>query len=61
MGIEDFMDMGMDQQAAADTRAYVDQLKSRIDTIRVKDEAIKQFAKEEKAAAKAKKLELFMV
>ena len=59
MGIEEFMDMGMDQQAAGDTQAYVDTLKSRIDTIKVKDEAVKQFAKEEKA--KAKKLELFMV
>jgi hypothetical protein len=61
MGVEDFMDMGMDAQAANDTRAYVDQLKSRIDVIKTKDEAVKQFAKEEKAAAKAKKLELFMV
>ena len=61
MGVEDFMDMGMDAQAASDTRAYVDQLKSRIDIIKTKDEAVKQFAKEEKAAAKAKKLELFMV
>ncbi len=59
MGIEEFMDMGMDQQAAGDTQAYVDTLKSRIDTIRVKDEAVKKFAKEEKA--EAKKLELFMV
>jgi len=61
MGVEDFMDMGMNAQAASDTRAYVDQLKSRIDLIKTKDEAVKQFAKEEKAAAKAKKLELFMV
>lgn len=52
MGVEDFMDMGMDAQAANDTRAYVDQLKSRIDIIKTKDEAVKQFAKEEKAAAK---------
>ena len=59
MGIEDFMDMGMDPQAASDTRAYVDQLKGRIDQIKTKDEAVKQFAKEEKATAK--KLELFMV
>jgi len=59
MGIEEFMDMGMDPQAASDTRAYVDTLKSRIDTIKVKDEAVKKFAKEEKA--EAKKLELFMV
>ncbi len=61
MGVEDFMDMGMDQQAAADTRAYVDQLKSRIDIIKTKDEAVKQFAKQEKIEASAKKLELFMV
>ena len=59
MGVEDFMDMGMDPQAASDTRAYVDQLKGRIDQIKAKDEAVKQFAKEEKAIAK--KLELFMV
>ena len=59
MGIEEFMDMGMDSQAASDTQAYVDTLKSRIDQIKVKDEAVKKFAKEEKA--KAKKLELFMV
>lgn len=59
MGVEDFMDMGMDPQAASDTRAYVDQLKGRIDQIKTKDEAVKQFAKEEKAIAK--KLELFMV
>ena len=59
MGIEDFMDMGMDPQAASDTRAYVDQLKGRIDQIKTKDEAVRQFAKEEKATAK--KLELFMV
>ena len=59
MGVEDFMDMGMDSQAASDTRAYVDTLKSRIDQIKTKDEAVKQFAKEEKATAK--KLELFMV
>ena len=59
MGIEEFMDMGMDQQAAGDAQAYVDTLKGRIDTIKVKDEAIKKFAKEEKA--EAKKLELFMV
>ncbi len=59
MGVEDFMDMGMDAQAANDTRAYVDQLKVRIDTIKTRDQAVKQFAKEEKAAAK--KLELFMV
>jgi len=61
MGVEDFMDMGMDSQAANDTRAYVDQLKSRIDIIKTKDEAVKQFAKQEKIEASAKKLELFMV
>tara|TARA_R110000764_G_scaffold29434_2_gene68943 strand:+ start:612 stop:1196 length:585 start_codon:yes stop_codon:yes gene_type:complete len=61
MGVEDFMVMGMDSQAANDTRAYVDQLKSRIDIIKTKDEAVKQFAKQEKIEASAKKLELFMV
>lgn len=59
MGIEEFMSMGMDEDAAADTQAYVDTLKGRIDTIKKKDEAVKQFAKEEKASTK--KLELFMV
>lgn len=59
MGIEEFIDMGMDKEAAADTQAYVDTLKGRIDQIKKKDEAVKQFAKEEKA--EAKKLELFMV
>ena len=59
MGIEEFMDMGMDTQAANDTQAYVDTLRERIDVIKKKDTAVKEFAKEEKA--EAKKLELFMV
>ena len=57
MGIEDFVDMGMEGTVAAETMAYVDTLKQRIGVVRKKDEAIKKFAKEEKAA---KKLELFM-
>lgn len=57
MGIEDFVAMGMDNEGAEETMAYVDTLRQRISTVRQKDTAIKEFAKEEK---KAKKLELFM-
>ena len=53
--------MGMDNEGAEQTMAYVDTLRQRIGTIRQKDTAIKDFAKKEKAEAKkAKKLELFM-
>jgi|TARA_B110000908_G_C10222761_1_gene436244 hypothetical protein len=58
MGIEDFVSMGMDGQGAQETMNYVDTLRQRISTIKTKDEAIKVFAKEEKAR---EKLELFMV
>ena len=57
MGIEDFVDMGMDGTVAQETLNYVDTLKQRMGVIRKKDEAIKEFAKKEK---KEKKLELFM-
>src|SRR5210317_391565 len=57
MGIEDFVQMGMDNEGAEQTMAYVDTLRQRISTVRQKDIAIKEFAKKEK---KAKKLELFM-
>ena len=57
MGIEDFVAMGMDNEGAEQTMAYVDTLRQRISTVRQKDTAIKEFAKKEK---KAKKLELFM-
>ena len=57
MGIEDFVAMGMDNEGAEQTLAYVDTLRQRISTVRQKDTAIKEFAKKEK---KAKKLELFM-
>ena len=61
MGIDDFVQMGMDNEGAEQTMAYVDTLRQRIGTIRTKDTAIKEFAKKEKAAEKkAKKLELFM-
>ena len=61
MGIDDFVSMGMDNEGAEQTMAYVDTLRQRIGTIRQKDTAIKDFAKKEKAAEKkAKKLELFM-
>jgi len=59
MGIEDFVQMGMDNEGAEQTMAYVDTLRQRIGTIRTKDEAIKKFAKEEKKREK-EKLELFM-
>ena len=49
--------MGMDNEGAEETMAYVDTLRQRISTVRQKDTAIKEFAKKEK---KAKKLELFM-
>ena len=57
MGIEDFVQMGMDEEGAEATMNYVDTLRQRISTVRKKDEAIKEFAKEEK---ERKKLELFM-
>ena len=59
MGIEDFVSMGMDNEGAEETLAYVDTLRQRIGQIRTKDEAIKAFAKEEKRREK-EKLELFM-
>jgi len=59
MGIEDFVQMGMDNEGAEQTMAYVDTLRSRISQVKAKDTAIKKFAKEEKA--KKEKLELFMV
>lgn len=63
-GIEDFI-MGADTDSTIDstTRAFVDQLRDRISVVRVKDESIKEFAKEEKKKEKARKaegLELFM-
>ena len=61
MGIEDFVSMGMDNEMANETMAYVDTLRQRISTVRQKDTAIKEFAKQEKQKEKnAKKLELFM-
>jgi len=61
MGIEDFVSMGMDNDTANETMAYVDTLRQRISTVRQKDTAIKEFAKQEKQKEKnAKKLELFM-
>jgi len=58
MGIDDFVQMGMDNEGASVTAQYVDTLRQRISQVRTKDEAIKVFAKEEKA--KKQKLELFM-
>lgn len=58
MGIEDFVQMGMDSEGAEQTLQYVDTLRRRISRVQDSDKAIKEFAKEEKA--KLKKLELFM-
>ena len=61
MGIEDFVQAGMDNETAQETMAYVDTLRQRISTVRQKDTAIKEFAKKEKQKQKdAEKLELFM-
>jgi len=57
MGIEDFTALGMDEAGAAETMAYVDTLRQRMQTVKAKDTAIKEFAKKEK---EKKKLELFM-
>ena len=46
MGIEDFVQMGMDDEGAEATMNYVDTLRQRISTVRKKDEAVKQFAKD---------------
>tara|TARA_B100001287_G_scaffold244493_1_gene221189 strand:- start:1729 stop:2310 length:582 start_codon:yes stop_codon:yes gene_type:complete len=56
MGIDDFVAMGMDEAGAEETAAYVDTLRQRISQVRVQDNKIKEFAKEEK---KKEKLELF--
>jgi len=57
MGIEEFVQAGMDNEMAAETMAYVDTLKQRISQVRAVDTKIKKFAKAEKAR---EKLELFM-
>ena len=59
MGIEDFTQMGMDDEGAQQTMAYVDTLRHRMSKVRDTDKAIKEFAKEEKK--KLEKLELFML
>ena len=59
MGIDDFVQAGMDGETAHETMAYVDTLKQRIGVVRQKDNAVKKFAKEEKKKEKSK-LELFM-
>lgn len=57
MGIDDFIQMGMEGEHANQTAAYVDTLRERISAVKTKDTAIKDFAKKEK---QADKLELFM-
>ena len=58
MGIEDFIQMGMDGESAADTIAYVDTLRQKIDAIKDRDQKIKKFAKDQN---EIEKLEFFMV
>ena len=57
MGISDFIEAGMDPDHAQESMAYVDQLRARIDVVKQKDSAVKEFAEKEKSA---KQLELFM-
>ena len=63
-GIEEFIEYGPEEGAGYDVgRAFVDQLRDRIDKVKVHDKQIKEFAKDEKAVEKEKKLkgvELFM-
>jgi len=60
-GIEDFIQMGDDNVDYSGEMAYVDQLRGRIEKVKVHDQALKDFAKEEKRKEKeAKGLELFM-
>ena len=62
-GIEDFVSYGegVDPVDHSSEMAYVDQLKERIERVKVHDQAIKDFAKEEKRKEKELKgLELFM-
>lgn len=61
MGIEDFIEMGMDQDGAAETLGYIDSLRQRIDKVKDRDNQIKEFAKEEKKSTKPPSgLEMFM-
>ena len=57
MGIDDFIEMGMEGTHANETMTYVDSLRQRITAVKTKDAAVKDFAKKEK---EAEKLELFM-
>ena len=62
-GIEDFVSYGegVDPVDHSSEMAYVDQLKERIERVKVHDQALKDFAKEEKRKDKELKgLELFM-
>ena len=58
MGIEEFIGMGMDEDGVEHTMQYIDILRQRISRVRIRDNKIKDFAKEEK---EREKLELFMV
>lgn len=62
-GIEDFIQQGEDASSVdmSGEMAYVDQLRERIERVKVHDQALKEFAKEEKRKEKEPKgLELFM-
>jgi len=47
-GIEDFMESGGDLQVESSSRAFVDDLRDRIDKVHVKDQVLKEFEEEEK-------------
>jgi len=52
--ITEFMDEDIDDNVSTVIQSYVDQLKTRIDQVKERDAAIKEFAKEEKKAKRIK-------
>jgi len=52
--ITEFMDGDIDDNVSTVIQSYVDQLKTRIDQVKERDAAIKEFAKEEKKAKRIK-------
>jgi hypothetical protein len=52
--ITEFMDGDIDDNVSIVIQSYVDQLKTRIDQVKERDAAIKEFAKEEKKAKRIK-------
>jgi len=47
-GIEEFMESGGDLQVESSSRAFVDDLRDRIDKVHVKDQVLREFEEEEK-------------